>query len=977
MPSSVSRRRFLQELAVTSAAVPLASRALQGQAARKVRHASFGASGMALSDIRSFSSHPAFDLVAVADADLSRTDQVKKLFPNVRVYQDWRELLRKEADNLDSVNVSTPDHMHAPIAMAAMSFGKHVYVQKPLATTVRETRMLAAAAREKRLVSQMGIQISSHPTQLATEADDSRPASSARSPRCTRSATRRGATCRRSRLAPIRFRPRSTGTCGSGVSEKRPYKTDVYHPGNWRKRVGFGTGTLGDMGCHIFSTPIRGVNLYLPTSVTSYGPGAVHGNWPIDAKIKLVFPGNTLTAGNTLDFWWYDGATRPPQNVADAVGGKVPGSGAVIIGTGGAILLPHIGPPTLHPAATFASRTVPTVEARNHYHEFLDAVLKGPGTTLLGRLRLRPAGHRSGAARQRRRALPQRDARLRSRDDAGDEPDCGQQVAAALVPQETPDDAALNHESAAGARGPACALDRVARRHRQCRLNTAAGGRAAGPPHRKGSPVRRSVTFISAALMAAAGLVLSARQPTFTRSPRADVALRLRTAARLGTTYVPGRILVKFRPGLPTQAQTSAVSLALPGTAAALRSGDTYSDFNVLEVPLDADVPALAAALAARPEVEYAEPDALHRPEATPTDPSFPRQWNMRAINLERAWDINDGARDVVVAVIDSGLAMANDVLRFPRFFNGRLQIVDVPFARSTDIVSTNRLVAPYDFTYDDDQPYDMDGHGTHVTGTVGQLANTESGVGVAYNARIMPLKVCLGEWEVLFLLAEDRISTLPPMFEGGVCFASDEARAIRHAADNGAKVINISIGGTDASTAARSALQYAVSRGAFVAVSGGNRFEDGNQPGYPALYARDINGVMAVAAVGQDLNRAPYSNTGDFIEIAAPGGNTRVGGAAGRIWQQTYRASGLNLNQLAPRFDLLDDDAYQGTSMAAPHVAGLAALLYAQGIRNPAHIEAAIRQFATDRGAAGRDNDYGFGVLDARATLRGLGIAK
>ena len=101
--------------------------------------------------------------------DLSRAEPVKKLFPNVRVYQDWRELLRKEADNLDSVNVSTPDHMHAPIAMAAMSLGKHVYVQKPLATTVHETRMLAAAARKKRLVSQMGIQISSHPTQLATE----------------------------------------------------------------------------------------------------------------------------------------------------------------------------------------------------------------------------------------------------------------------------------------------------------------------------------------------------------------------------------------------------------------------------------------------------------------------------------------------------------------------------------------------------------------------------------------------------------------------------------------------------------------------------------------------------------------------------------------------------------------------------------------------------------------------------------------
>ncbi len=478
-------------------------------------------------------------------------------------------------------------------------------------------------------------------------------------------------------------------------------------------------------------------------------------------------------------------------------------------------------------------------------------------------------------------------------------------------------------------------------------------------------------------VVTALGLALSAQEPAFTRRPRAELAARLRAAARLGTDYVPGRVLVKFRPGLPTQAQTSAVTLALPGTAMQLRTGDAWTDFAYLEVPLDADVPAMAAALAARPEVEFAEPDAIHHPEVTPTDPGFSRQWHMRVINLERAWDINDGARDVVVAVIDSGLAMANDVLRFPRYYNGRLQVINVPFAPSTDIVSSNRLVAPYDFMYEDTLPYDMDGHGTHVTGTVGQLANAESGVGVAFNARLMPLKVCLSEWEVLFFFAEDGVTTLPPAFEGGVCFASDEARAIRYAADNGAKVLNLSLGGTEPSSATQSALQYAVSRGAFISVSGGNRYEEGNRPGYPASYAREISGMMAVAAVGQDLNRAYYSTTGDFIEIAAPGGNTRVGGAAGRVWQQTYRASAMSLNQLAPRFDLLEDDAYQGTSMASPHVAGLAALLYAQGIRNPAAIEAAIRQFATDRGSPGRDNEYGFGLVDARATLRGLGIAR
>ena len=379
MSPLVNRREFLQSLALGAAAVPFASSVLLGQAGRKVRHASFGGSGQALSDLRAFSSHPAFDLVAVADVDLSRVDPVKKLFPNVRVYQDWRELLRKEAGNLDSVNVSTPDHMHAPIAMAAMALNKHVYVQKPLATTIYETRMLADEARRRRLVSQMGIQISSHPTQLATELlIQSGAIGKVREVHTFCNKTWGDPTPIPSGADPIP--PSLDWDMWLGVGEKRPYKTDIYHPGNWRKRVGYGTGTLGDMGCHIFSTPIRGVNLYLPTQITSYGPGAAHGNWPIDAKLKIVFPGTTFTAASTLDFWWYDGATRPPQAVSDAVGGSLPASGSVMLGTDGALLLPHIGPPTLYPVEKFTGRAMPKVPERNHYHEFLDAVLTGPGT---------------------------------------------------------------------------------------------------------------------------------------------------------------------------------------------------------------------------------------------------------------------------------------------------------------------------------------------------------------------------------------------------------------------------------------------------------------------------------------------------------------------------------------------------------------------------------------------------------------------
>jgi predicted dehydrogenase len=375
---SFSRRQFLRGVAGAAVVGPMAARRLLSQSAR-IRHASVGAAGQALSDIRAFATHPGFTLAAVADVDLIRTEQVKKLFPKVKVYQDWREMLRKEEHNIDSVSVSTPDHMHAPIAMSAMTIGKHVYVQKPLALTIRETRVLALTARERKLVTQMGIQISSHETQLVTE-----------------QLIRSGA------VGKIRevhtFCDKAWGDTSPippgadpvpptldwdgwiGVGEPRPYKANVYHPGNWRKRIGYGTGTLGDMGCHILSTPLRGLGLTLPRQVISHGPEPVYGNWPVQSKIRFVFGGTPYTAGDSLDFWWYDGPERPPQQVIDAVGGKLPSAGSVLIGTDGAILLPHIDYPTLHPQARFVDREVEKGTSRNHYHEFLDAVAAGPGT---------------------------------------------------------------------------------------------------------------------------------------------------------------------------------------------------------------------------------------------------------------------------------------------------------------------------------------------------------------------------------------------------------------------------------------------------------------------------------------------------------------------------------------------------------------------------------------------------------------------
>jgi serine protease len=450
----------------------------------------------------------------------------------------------------------------------------------------------------------------------------------------------------------------------------------------------------------------------------------------------------------------------------------------------------------------------------------------------------------------------------------------------------------------------------------------------------------------------------------------------LKRAVDEGLTYIPGRVLVKWQEGMPTAAKVSSIS-GLKG--ARLTNPDAYADFELVEIARDVNPADAAAALAAQPGVEYAEPDGLRYVSFRPNDPSYSRQWNMPAINMETAWDINQGGdSSVIVAVLDTGVAYKTDVYRLQRYDGRVLRTVDVPVAAANDLATAaNRFESPFDFIWGDNEPSDFDGHGTHVAGTIGQSTNNNSGLtGVAFNVRIMPLKVCASAWDVLFLLAEDGVSQVDPDFS--VCPDSDQAEGIRWAADHGAKVINMSLGGSGVqSRAVGDALRYAVGRGVFVAIAAGNEFEDGNPTSHPASFGPEIPGVMAVGAIGRNQQRAYYSNTGSYVEIAAPGGNSREGGTAGMIFQQTLNPSTFGVTLIAPRFDVFQEAAFQGTSMASPHVAGLAALLISQGITSPPTIEAAIRRFAKDLGTAGRDNEYGDGLIDARATLRGLGLAR
>ena len=465
-------------------------------------------------------------------------------------------------------------------------------------------------------------------------------------------------------------------------------------------------------------------------------------------------------------------------------------------------------------------------------------------------------------------------------------------------------------------------------------------------------------------------------QPRGPDGARLEALLRASTE---GLPYVPGELLVRFQPGAEPREQAAALSVLRTD----VRGHNARWIGDVLHLKGLSDVDSVRAAedLQRQPEVLYAQPNYIRPLKSVPNDTNYSQQWHLDAINLPRAWDINPGGRaDVTVAVLDSGLTTASGTYGF-RIWNGReFQVFGIPFAKTADFDHA-RVKLGEDFVFGwttaSGEPlvFDADGHGSHVTGTVAQQTNNALGfAGVAYGTTVLPVKVCFAYWDYQLALGSAGIRGFAPPDANG-CPDDSVIEGLRFAADNGAKVINMSIGGAPPSPAVAEALRYAVDHGAFVSIAAGNEALDGNPTSYPAAYAPTINGVVAVGALTRGLSRARYSNFGSYVELAAPGGDG--GATANAIWQMGPQQSDLRFQLLAPRFDRYESYAINGTSMAAPHVAGVAALLYSQGITNPAGIEAALKRFARDLGTAGRDDEYGDGLVDARAALRGLGAAK
>lgn len=387
----VSRRKFL----IGTAAAAITSPFVKSASARSVdrlRHAGIGVGGMGAGDLKQLVSHGRVDIIALCDVDENNLKRAAELYPNARCYADWRELLTKEGGNIDSVNVSVPDHNHFVIAHAAIQAGKHVYCQKPMCHDVAEVRELTRAAQKAKVVTQLG-------TQHAGSSGDRTAVEWLK--RGLIGKVRHVYLCSNRPGAIDRYRlvgPRPQGEqippstlnwdLWIGTAPYRPYHPEIYHPVTWRAWQDFGTGWSGDIGCHIFDAVWKGLELQSPKSVIaevqkSWEESAARrgDTWPQSDHITWVFPGNRMTEGKELPVEWFDGLMYPPEEIrALYSGGEYPAESAMVVGTKGALLIPHGGTPVLLPENNFTNVQEPTIPARNHYHHFVDACLGGERT---------------------------------------------------------------------------------------------------------------------------------------------------------------------------------------------------------------------------------------------------------------------------------------------------------------------------------------------------------------------------------------------------------------------------------------------------------------------------------------------------------------------------------------------------------------------------------------------------------------------
>jgi predicted dehydrogenase len=340
---TISRRQFAARtaLAALSAAI-VPSRVLGAQAPSNRLHiAGIGIGGMGASNLKACAGE---NIVALCDVDRDYAAKTIALYPNATLYTDYREMLDKEK-GIDAVVIATPDHTHATIALAALQAGKHVYCQKPLTHTVAEARTITEAARRHKVQTQMGNQgHSMESMRLLKEWLDDGAIGDVTEVHAWTDRPVGGDPW--SDFA-VQARPADTppvpGTLDwdkwLGPVPFRPYHP-AYHPLKWRAWIDFGTGALGDMGCHILDPAFWALELGPPQSVeatsTHYEPAVASETYPRASIVRYTFPARGTRPPVKLT--WYDGRLLPPVPPGLEPGRPLPGSGALLIGDKGTIL---------------------------------------------------------------------------------------------------------------------------------------------------------------------------------------------------------------------------------------------------------------------------------------------------------------------------------------------------------------------------------------------------------------------------------------------------------------------------------------------------------------------------------------------------------------------------------------------------------------------------------------------------------------
>jgi predicted dehydrogenase len=353
----------------------------------RLRTAHIGLGGMGMADLDAISSHASVDVVALCDVDSTALDRAKALHPNAKTYADYRILLKELEDEIDAVIVSTPDHTHAPASMMAMKMNKPVYCQKPLTHHVSEARAMRKLAEKKNIVTQMGIQVHSfYDYKLATLLIQSGVIGKVHTVRA---------------WSPKDWGydgPEPTGSdpvpatldwnLWQGTAPERPYKEGYYHPGNWRKVMDYGCGTLGDMGVHIFDTPYNALKLDVPRTIINECRQPTGFGFPANNVVTYEFPGTEYTA-ESLKWVWYDGIGAPAahEDLKLPNGDPLPDQGAMFMGEKGRLLLPHFQQlPRKIVDGKYVEMDIESfnlgkpvkdydAESKKHYHQFVDACL--------------------------------------------------------------------------------------------------------------------------------------------------------------------------------------------------------------------------------------------------------------------------------------------------------------------------------------------------------------------------------------------------------------------------------------------------------------------------------------------------------------------------------------------------------------------------------------------------------------------------